>query len=385
MGKKTSQNKQSKQSSMFPLVTVCTPTFNRRPFIPVMLKCFNHQTYPKDRIEWLILDDGTDKIEDLVKHVPQVKYFRYEEKMTLGKKRNILNDHAKGDIILYMDDDDYYPPERISHAVETLQKNPKALCCGSSELFIYFKHISKMYKFGPYGPNHATAATFAYRRELLSKTRYDEKSSIAEEKHFLKNYTIPFVQLDSKKSILVFSHEQNSFDKKVLLKQMPNPNIHETTVKPSDIVKEEDILKFFMEDIDAALVNYQEGSVQRKPDVTAQIKRITEEREKMMQDHIKQQDYQDIINRLQIPANPQDMVNRIIEMSNTINNLTGENNKLKDKVSYYEDKLRQIISEKVQQRANEKIASANSKSDNKKEVETHVNLSNTGPVSISIV
>jgi hypothetical protein len=284
-----------------------------------------------------------------------------------------------------MDDDDYYPPERISHAVETLQKNPKALCCGSSELFIYFKHISKMYKFGPYGPNHATAATFAYRRELLSKTRYDEKSSIAEEKHFLKNYTIPFVQLDSKKSILVFSHEQNSFDKKVLLKQMPNPNIHETTVKPSDIVKEEDILKFFMEDIDAALVNYQEGSVQRKPDVTAQIKRITEEREKMMQDHIKQQDYQDIINRLQIPANPQDMVNRIIEMSNTINNLTGENNKLKDKVSYYEDKLRQIISEKVQQRANEKIASANSKSDNKKEVETHVNLSNTGPVSISIV
>ena len=46
-------------------------------------------------------------------------------------------------IILYMDDDDYYPPERISHAVEKLQKNPRALCAGSSELHIYFNHINE--------------------------------------------------------------------------------------------------------------------------------------------------------------------------------------------------------------------------------------------------
>jgi hypothetical protein len=380
--------KKDKQKPKQPFVTICTPTFNRRPFIPIMLKCFDHQTYPKDRIEWLILDDGTDKIEDLVKHVPQVRYLAYNEKMTLGRKRNILNDNAKGDIILYMDDDDYYPPERISHAVEMLQKNPKALCAGSSELFIYFKHIRKMYKFGPYGPNHSTAATFAYRRELLSKTRYDESSSIAEEKHFLKNYTVPFVQLDTKKSIMVFSHIHNSFDKKELLKQMPNPNIHETIVKPTDIVKEEDILKFFMEDIDLALAKYEPGSVQNKPDVTAQIKRITEERMKMIEDHNnKQREIQDIVNRLQIPANPQEMVNRIIEMSKTIENLSQENGKLKEKASYYEDKLRQLISEKVQQRANEKsqLDDLASKKQGGSEVEKRVSLSNTGPVSISIL
>lgn len=381
--------KKDKQKPKQPFVTICTPTFNRRPFIPIMLKCFDHQTYPKDRIEWLILDDGTDKIEDLVKHVPQVRYLAYNEKMTLGRKRNILNDNAKGDIILYMDDDDYYPPERISHAVEMLQKNPKALCAGSSELFIYFKHISKMYKFGPYGPNHSTAATFAYRRELLSKTRYDESSSIAEEKHFLKNYTVPFVQLDTKKSIMVFSHIHNSFDKKELLKQMPNPNIHETIVKPTDIVKEEDILKFFMEDIDLALAKYEPGNVQNKPDVTAQIKRITEERMKMIEDHNnKQREIQDIVNRLQIPANPQEMVNRIIEMSKTIENLSQENGKLKEKASYYEDKLRQLISEKVQQRANEKSQLddlASKKQGGSEDVEKRVSLSNTGPVSISIL
>jgi glycosyltransferase involved in cell wall biosynthesis len=83
----------------YPFVSVCTPTFNRRPFIPIMIKCFEHQTYPKDKIEWIIVDDGTDKIEDLVSHIPQVKYFKFDNKLTLGKKRNISNDNAKGDII----------------------------------------------------------------------------------------------------------------------------------------------------------------------------------------------------------------------------------------------------------------------------------------------
>ena len=71
-------NKKNKiKNNLFPFVSLCTPTFNRRPFIPYMIKCFEHQTYPKDRIEWIIIDDGTDPIGDLVKHIPQVKYFYY--------------------------------------------------------------------------------------------------------------------------------------------------------------------------------------------------------------------------------------------------------------------------------------------------------------------
>jgi hypothetical protein len=69
-----------------PLVSICTPTFNRRPFIPYMIKCFEQQTYPKDRIEWIIIDDGTDPILDLVTHIKQVKYTYYKEKMLLGTR-----------------------------------------------------------------------------------------------------------------------------------------------------------------------------------------------------------------------------------------------------------------------------------------------------------
>jgi glycosyltransferase involved in cell wall biosynthesis len=165
-------------------------------------------------MEWIIIDDGTDKIEDLVAHIPQVKYFKYDEKMLLGRKRNLAHEKATGDIIVSMDDDDYYPPERVSHAVEMLRTNPKAMCAGSSEMHVYFKHISQMYRFGPYGPNHSTAATFAFRKELLKMTKFDDNAAVAEEREFLKGYTIPFVQLDTTKSILVFSHDHNSFDRK---------------------------------------------------------------------------------------------------------------------------------------------------------------------------
>ena len=126
-----------------PFVSVCTPTFNRRPFIAAMMQCFDHQTYSRDRMEWVIVDDGTDPIEDLVSQHPCVKYFRLGEKISLGKKRNMMHEKARGDIIVYMDDDDYYPPDRVSHAVDTLLHHKKrktgVKLAGSSEMCIYFK------------------------------------------------------------------------------------------------------------------------------------------------------------------------------------------------------------------------------------------------------
>merc|ERR1712054_154104 len=145
-----------------------------------------------------------------------------------------------------MDDDDYYPPERISHAVETLM-NSSALCAGSSEIYIYFKHIQKMYQFGPYGPNHATAGTFAFKRELLKDHKYDDNAALAEEKAFLKNYSVPFVQLEPKKTILVFSHIHNTFDKKKLLENGENRFQKKCDRTVDEFVKEEDFKKFYME------------------------------------------------------------------------------------------------------------------------------------------
>ena len=338
-------NKSSGKEPLLPFVSICTPTFNRRPFYPAIIRCFESQTYPKDRIEWIIIDDGTDKIEDLVAHIPQVKYFKYNEKMVLGKKRNIMHDKSKGDFIVYMDDDDFYPPDRVSHAVETLQKNPKALCAGSSEMYIYFKHIHKMYQFGPYGPNHATAGTFAFRKELLQQTRYEEGAALAEEKHFLKNYTIPFVQLDPMKTILVFSHVQNTFDKKTLLNGAPNKMVKETTKTVDDFLKDDvEIKHFFMEKIDEALSNYSPGNVENKPDVLKQMAEMTKKREQDQEEYNKK--YKEIMDNdpVQTVASYQQALS---EQNVKHQILITSNNQLREKVAYLEGKMTEMIQKQI--------------------------------------
>ena len=308
MTKKKSGNKKE-----LPFVSICTPTFNRRPFWEYAIKCFNHQDYPKDKMEWIIIDDGTDKIKDLVSNISQVKYFEYDTKMPLGKKRNLMHAKSKGDIIVYMDDDDYYPPERVSHAVNMLLTHPNALCAGASEIYIWFKHIQKMYQFGPYGPNHATAGTFAFRREMLNNHKYEDHAALAEEKAFLKNYSVPFVQLEPKKTILVFSHIHNTFDKKKLLEHGEN-NFQKTSSRTVDeFIKDKAIKEFYMETIDTLLKTYEPGSPSNKPDVLKQMIEIEEERKKLMEKNNTSGQGQIMLNQdgKEIPLSNEQIVNII--------------------------------------------------------------------------
>ena len=322
-----------------PLVSVCTPTFNRRPFIPIMFDCFRNQTYPKDRIEWIIVDDGTDRIRDLVEQaqktdIPQIKYFEVDRKMSLGEKRNYMHKHCKGSIIVYMDDDDYYPPERIEHAVDKLMNNKEALCAASCEMYVYFKHINTMYQCGPYGPNHATAGTFAFKSRILDDCAYEDHAALAEEKAFLKNYTVPFVQLDPLKTILVFSHNHNTFDKKKLLDN-PHPDYLKPSPKTIDMFiqreNEKHIKKFFLEDIDAILEKYEPGHPRMKPDVLAQTKKIEEERNKQMREEMQKQGSTPVLS-IQEPGKPprQLTLDEVVKM---LQGLQEENQALKIKIA----------------------------------------------------
>lgn len=329
---------------LLPFVSICTPTFNRRPFIPYMIKCFEHQTYPKDRIEWIIIDDGTDRIEDLVSDIDQVKYFYYEEKMLLGKKRNLMHSKCSGDIIIYMDDDDYYPPERISHAVETLQANPSFLVAGSSEMHFYFDSRKKVYQCGPYKEYHATAATFAFKKELLLETSYNEENALAEERHFLKNYTIPLKQLDTLKSIMVFSHKHNSLNKEKMLENMEATKTILSRYSVDDFISDPELKQFYMVDMNNLLTNYEPGKPENKPKLLEQIKKMEEERNRRLEDHNKMLLHQQRITSTNIQGSQsiediknyytkqvEDKIYLINELLKKIKDLTAELNHYKTK------------------------------------------------------
>lgn len=224
-------------------------------------------------MEWIVVDDGSDKISNelhsAIAENTTLRYFAIPEKMKLGNKRNFMNSKARGDIIVYMDDDDYYPAERVTHAVEMLQKNPDKICAGTSHLYLYFADKRKMFEYGPYHANHATAATFAFRRELLKITCFDDDACLAEERVFLQNLTIPIVQLDPIKTILVFPHSHNSFDKHALF-DMPTSNVFRESTQTLDAFipsHESDTFAFFTEHMHHIIADYPAGTPANKPDV----------------------------------------------------------------------------------------------------------------------
>jgi hypothetical protein len=141
-----------------------------------------------------------------------------------------------------------------------------------------------MKRFGPYGPNHATAGTFAFKRKLLKHHRYNDDACLAEERAFLKDYTVPFVQLDPMKVILVFSHEHNTFDKRKLLINANPDVVRDSPKKVMDFIKDATLRRFYMVELEKLLVDYAPGRPEMKPDVIAQTLQLEKDREKMAAD-----------------------------------------------------------------------------------------------------
>ena len=236
-------------------VSIVTPTYQRRPFIPALIQIYQLQTYPKEKMEWIILDDGRDKVEDLfveaAKMIPNLRYISYPEKLRIGEKRNRLNKEAKGQIIIAMDDDDYYPPQRIQTVVDAFKKHPAIDLAGSSKMYMYYMDNKKIYSIGPYGPQHATNGTMAWRKRYSDKHKYDDYVTKGEELSFLENYKHPLIQLDPNSSILVICHTDNTVDK-TRLRIEHEHSLHsgkmiETTYQLCDWVSDPMLLQFYQD------------------------------------------------------------------------------------------------------------------------------------------
>jgi glycosyltransferase involved in cell wall biosynthesis len=189
------------------------------------------QTYP-EILEWIIVEGSPHPtlaeqngifLKQFIHQVayqttiPTIKYIPYSGKK-LGGLRNLSNDHSKGQIMVCFDDDDYYPPERIEHAVKRLQ-NSHAEIAGVTNIYIYdFQYGEKLnlrlFQFCGFSMNHSTNNAMAYKREYLSYHRYDENATYAEETSFTDGFTAPMVQLNPHKTVITISHFENTVCKK---------------------------------------------------------------------------------------------------------------------------------------------------------------------------
>ena len=209
------------------------------------------QTY-KNIVEWVIVEgsktkeDADKNKENITKLINihesnksnivsnmKIIYVEYTGK-ALSDLRNIGNNKCIGDIIVCMDDDDYYPPERVSHAVESLQ-NSGALIAGCSDIYLYEYFMEKLYKFKGFHAKHSTNNCMAFKKEYLKNHAHDSGLIMSEEKSFTNDFTEPMVQLDSKKCIIVSSHNFNTFNKREICiggSYGINPTLYEVTDHP---------------------------------------------------------------------------------------------------------------------------------------------------------
>ncbi len=226
-----------------PLVSICTITFNRHEFLTVLKKHIDNQDYPITNIEWVIVDDSDFSIKKTILNDNnlKIKYIYLSERKPIGFKRNIANRKSSGEIIVYMDDDDYYPPNRVSHAVGELS-NSRKLIAGCTQLPIFYLFEKELWISGPFNKNHGTANTFAFKKQLLSKTSFLDESQSSEESYFTKGFTIPMIQLDPFKSIFCLAHNSNTISKKNM---RANPNKYRMRKIDIDDKKIKDIKHIF--------------------------------------------------------------------------------------------------------------------------------------------
>ncbi|MBV6441935.1 MAG: glycosyltransferase [Haliscomenobacteraceae bacterium CHB4] len=154
-----------------PLVSCILPTYNRRPFLENAIRYFQRQDYAPR--ELIILDDGTDPIEDLVPAAKNIRYCRLEQKITLGAKLNLACSYAKGDIIANWDDDDWYAPRRLTYQMQAMQQKGISVC-GINKLLYLDLESKQTYQY-IYPAHHKTwlsGSTLCFTKEIWEKIRF---------------------------------------------------------------------------------------------------------------------------------------------------------------------------------------------------------------------
>src|SRR6266853_4626931 len=103
---------------MAPLISIVVPTRNQAAFIEQTLASIVGQNWP--RLELIVVDGGsTDGTQEIVRRYP-VQHFISEPDRGQAEAINKGFRLAKGDVLAWLNSDDYYLPLTLARAVAAL-------------------------------------------------------------------------------------------------------------------------------------------------------------------------------------------------------------------------------------------------------------------------
>ncbi|NJL76458.1 MAG: glycosyltransferase family 2 protein [Saprospiraceae bacterium] len=121
-----------------PLISVIIPTYNYAHFIKYAVESVFHQDYPSEKIEIVIVDDGSQ--DDTATVIAQLQDHRiryvYQENQGKAAATSHAVELARGKYIFNLDADDYYLPHKISTTVAIFEQYPNIVHIGNPALII---------------------------------------------------------------------------------------------------------------------------------------------------------------------------------------------------------------------------------------------------------
>jgi len=212
-----------------PFISIITPTYNHQNMFKLAYKNWVYMNYPRHKIEWVIIDDSDndgddnnlleemENVDTILEMLPKdylergIKYIKLKERQTTGAKRNIGVENASHDIIIFMDDDDYYPVNSFKLRVLELLDNKKdCVACTSVGCFDINKFISLVntYPFELAMDQRIIAASLCFYKSFWKECGFGDKF-IGECRQFIKGRENRVYEISSTGIMVALLHNRN--------------------------------------------------------------------------------------------------------------------------------------------------------------------------------
>lgn len=191
-------------------VDILIPTYQRKKFEKLISHNISIQTYPLIK-NVIIADDSNDNLQlDVNYSVLNYKV----ERMSIGAKRNFLLSKSTSRYVVFMDTDDFYNCNYISHSIHKLLISGKSIT-GSSDMLMYYQEQTyRLSCIFLHAINEATLVIDTHNVQL----KFKEQNS-SEGLEPLKNHIGDIVQSDINKVMVCLCHQENTINKKIWLEE----------------------------------------------------------------------------------------------------------------------------------------------------------------------
>lgn len=212
-----------------PPISIVTLMYNRKRFFELACHNILMTDYPKDKIQWIIVEDSDNPEEDASDRIVavaeraaplKVEYVPLKKKTPVAEKRNIGVSKATADIVLMMDDDDHYPHTSFRRRVAWLTKhpwNPRAVAATTIACYDLIKGISAV-NTPPMGlplGQRVSEATLTFYKSWWAERGFPTAVQVGEGEEFVAGRERDLLEIPPQQIIVAFSHGVNTSSRRI--------------------------------------------------------------------------------------------------------------------------------------------------------------------------